>query len=82
MYPCVSYSTPSTSSFSRILFPEDDPEQKDGFYSGPPEYVTNGDWVRLYHPVTGAVLACSKNRSYVTRKHSLVYAKPVVGEGE
>ncbi|XP_050696089.1 protein O-mannosyl-transferase 2-like [Eriocheir sinensis] len=65
------------NNYFRILFPEDDPEQKDGFYSGAPEYVAHGDWVRLYHPVTGAALSCSKNRSFVTKKHSLVYTKPV-----
>ncbi|KAK8395721.1 hypothetical protein O3P69_005660 [Scylla paramamosain] len=65
------------NNFFRILFPEEDPELRDGFYGGPPELVGHGDWVRLHHPATGALLSCSKNKSFVTTKHNLVYARPV-----
>ncbi|XP_045623727.1 protein O-mannosyl-transferase 2 [Procambarus clarkii] len=60
----------------KILFPEDDPDLGDGFYNGEPETLVHGDWVRLYHLSTNAVLSCSKNKSFVTKKHKLVYAKP------
>ncbi|XP_071525316.1 protein O-mannosyl-transferase 2-like [Panulirus ornatus] len=76
MQQVTGFSAKDVNNYFKILFPEEDPDLANGFYNGLPELVSHGDWVRLYHPTTSAILACSKNKSLVTRKHRLIYAKP------
>lgn len=66
------------SSYSRILYPEDNPDKEDGYYSGDIDPLVDGDMVRLYHVETGALLSCTNISSPVARKHSLVYTEKTV----
>lgn len=83
-FPCHFHTLSSFTSFhapfstSKVLFPEEDPDLGDTFYDGLPEYVMNGDWVRLYHMTTNSLVSCDRNMSLVTRKHYLAYAKAYV----
>ncbi|CAL4102455.1 unnamed protein product [Meganyctiphanes norvegica] len=75
MQQVIGYRAKDINNVFRILFPEEDPDQPDGFYGGQPEYVTHGDWVRLFHINTNATLSCHRNKSFVSRKQNLVYTK-------
>ncbi|CAL4068099.1 unnamed protein product, partial [Meganyctiphanes norvegica] len=72
----AGYRAKDENNDFRILFPDDDPDQADGYYAGAPEVVMHGDMVRLYHIQTRSMLRCSKQRAVMSRKHFLVYAKP------
>ena len=65
---------------SRILFPEDNPDQDDGFYSGDLEFLADEDVVRLYHIETGALIGCSNISAPITRKHKIVYSIKMVNK--
>ncbi|XP_042891868.1 protein O-mannosyl-transferase 2-like [Penaeus japonicus] len=71
----TGFGAKDVNNYFKVLFPEEDPDLSNSFYDGLPEYVMNGDWVRLYHMTTGSLLSCDRNMSLVTRKHNLVYNK-------
>jgi len=61
-----------------MLFTDDDPELSNQFYDGLPEPVSDGEVVRLFHPVTNTTLSVDSNKSAITVKHLAVYAEPYV----
>ncbi|XP_063587737.1 protein O-mannosyl-transferase 2-like [Penaeus indicus] len=71
----TGFGAKDVNNYFKVLFPEEDPDLENSFYDGLPEYVMNGDWVRLYHLTTQSLVSCDRNMSLVTRKHNLAYAK-------
>ncbi|KAG7173158.1 O-mannosyl-transferase 2-like 1 [Homarus americanus] len=74
----TGFRAKDVNNYFKVLLPEEDPEMENGYYAGMPEFLGHGDWVRLYHPTTKTLISCGKNKSLVTKKHQLVYAKPYV----
>ncbi|XP_042214508.1 protein O-mannosyl-transferase 2-like [Homarus americanus] len=72
----TGFRAKDVNNYFKVLLPEEDPEMENGYYAGMPEFLGHGDWVRLYHPTTKTLISCGKNKSLVTKKHQLVYAKP------
>lgn len=69
---------PISFSPSRVLFAQDDPDLGGYLYSGSPELLTNGDYIRLYHVATNTSLAVSGHSAVMINKHKLVHAQHYV----
>ncbi|KAF2366891.1 Glycosyl transferase family 39/83 [Trinorchestia longiramus] len=66
------------NNWIQILFLEDNPDQENGLYSGPPEILEDGDVIRLFHIATSSLIGCGEHASPVSIKHNIVFSQSMV----
>ncbi|KAA0188423.1 hypothetical protein HAZT_HAZT003616 [Hyalella azteca] len=72
----TGYRAKDHNNLFRILYPIDDPDSPAQVYSDGPESVRDGDYVRLFHPLTNTSLAVAPLSAFVVRKHKLTLQQP------